>query len=209
MGEAPLRLRLLERAGKHEEPERGATLRLMVREHDVGQPVGKRPISCGGIGAQVALSLGEGGRRPQGDGEGEEHPEHGNLEDTAHGETRIVVARRARTRAKKRPPETCCGIGGPFRCVYRGSPHRRPTMIWIYRLLFPFVLLATAPYYLWRMRRRGGYGAGFRQRFGLLAPLAARRPGARGLGGRGWGGGGGPGGRRSGGPPAPEASRSC
>jgi 3-deoxy-D-manno-octulosonic-acid transferase len=50
-------------------------------------------------------------------------------------------------------------------------------MIWIYRLLFPFVLLATAPYYLWRMRRRGGYGAGFRQRFGLLAPLGARRPG--------------------------------
>jgi len=29
-------------------------------------------------------------------------------------------------------------------------------MIWIYRLLFPFALLATSPYYLLRMRKRGG-----------------------------------------------------
>jgi 3-deoxy-D-manno-octulosonic-acid transferase len=52
-------------------------------------------------------------------------------------------------------------------------------MIWIYRLLFPFVLLATAPYYLWRMRRRGGYVAGFWHRFGLPPRLPARRPGVR------------------------------
>ena len=51
-------------------------------------------------------------------------------------------------------------------------------MIWIYRLLFPFVLLASSPYYLLRMRRRGGYGAGFRHRFGSL-PVPARRPGVR------------------------------
>jgi len=51
-------------------------------------------------------------------------------------------------------------------------------MIWIYRLLFPFVLVATAPYYLWRMRRRGGYGGGFWHRFGRPPPLPARAPGA-------------------------------
>lgn len=40
-------------------------------------------------------------------------------------------------------------------------------MIWIYRLLFPFALLASSPYYLLRMRKRGGYGGGFRHRFGM------------------------------------------
>jgi 3-deoxy-D-manno-octulosonic-acid transferase len=52
-------------------------------------------------------------------------------------------------------------------------------MIWLYRLLFPFVLLATAPYYMWRMRRRGGYGDGFWHRFGLPPRLPARAAGAR------------------------------
>ena len=52
-------------------------------------------------------------------------------------------------------------------------------MIWIYRLLFPFVLLAAAPYYLWRMRRRGGYGDGFWHRFGVPPRLPARRAGTR------------------------------
>jgi 3-deoxy-D-manno-octulosonic-acid transferase len=52
-------------------------------------------------------------------------------------------------------------------------------MIWIYRLLFPFALLAASPHYLWRMRRRGGYGAGFRNRFGLIGGVPARRPGVR------------------------------
>ena len=52
-------------------------------------------------------------------------------------------------------------------------------MIWFYRLLFPLGLLATAPYYLLRMRRRGGYGAGFRQRFGLAPTPPPRRPGVR------------------------------
>jgi len=52
-------------------------------------------------------------------------------------------------------------------------------MIWIYRLLFPFVMLALAPYYLLRMRRRGGYGSGFAQRFGASPGLAPRRPGVR------------------------------
>ncbi len=52
-------------------------------------------------------------------------------------------------------------------------------MIWIYRLLFPFALLASSPYYLMRMRKRGGYGGGFRHRFGMPPALPARRPGVR------------------------------
>jgi 3-deoxy-D-manno-octulosonic-acid transferase len=51
-------------------------------------------------------------------------------------------------------------------------------MIWIYRLLFPFALLAMSPYYLMRMRRRGGYGRGFGQRFGRIHGLTPRMPGA-------------------------------
>jgi 3-deoxy-D-manno-octulosonic-acid transferase len=52
-------------------------------------------------------------------------------------------------------------------------------MIWIYRLLFPFFLVVMAPRYLLRMRRRGGYAAGFRNRFGLMPPIAPRRAGVR------------------------------
>jgi 3-deoxy-D-manno-octulosonic-acid transferase len=52
-------------------------------------------------------------------------------------------------------------------------------MIWIYRLLFPVVLLVASPYYLLRMRRRGGYGAGFAHRFGLAPALPPRRAGVR------------------------------
>lgn len=51
-------------------------------------------------------------------------------------------------------------------------------MIWLYRLLFVPVLLVLAPGYLLRMRKRGGYGRDFAQRFGAhpnLAPSAARR----------------------------------
>ncbi len=52
-------------------------------------------------------------------------------------------------------------------------------MLWLYRLLFlPLVLLA-APYYGWRMRRRGGYGAHFGQRFGAVPVLPAKRSGVR------------------------------
>jgi 3-deoxy-D-manno-octulosonic-acid transferase len=52
-------------------------------------------------------------------------------------------------------------------------------MIWIYRLLFPFALLAASPYYLLRMRRRGGYGDGFWHRFGMPPRIPPRRPGVR------------------------------
>jgi 3-deoxy-D-manno-octulosonic-acid transferase len=50
-------------------------------------------------------------------------------------------------------------------------------VIWIYRILFLPLLLLAAPYYLWRMRRRGGYAENFGQRFGGTDPLPPRRAG--------------------------------
>jgi 3-deoxy-D-manno-octulosonic-acid transferase len=51
-------------------------------------------------------------------------------------------------------------------------------MLWLYRLLFLPVFLLVAPVYLRRMRRRGGYGEKFSDRFGgHLVP--ARRPGVK------------------------------
>lgn len=44
-------------------------------------------------------------------------------------------------------------------------------MIWIYRLLFLPALLLASPYYLWRMRKRGGYAEGFTHRFGEVPDL--------------------------------------
>jgi 3-deoxy-D-manno-octulosonic-acid transferase len=49
-------------------------------------------------------------------------------------------------------------------------------MIWLYRLLFVPALLVLLPYYLWRMRRRGGYGENFSQRFGGTDALPAKSP---------------------------------
>ena len=50
-------------------------------------------------------------------------------------------------------------------------------MLWLYRLLFVPAMLLAAPFYLRRMWKRGGYSAGFGQRFGAVAPLPAKRPG--------------------------------
>lgn len=52
-------------------------------------------------------------------------------------------------------------------------------MIWIYRLLFLPLLLVATPYYLWRMRRRGGYAENFGHRFGGTDPLPGKKPGGR------------------------------
>lgn len=52
-------------------------------------------------------------------------------------------------------------------------------MIWFYRLFFPVAMLLASPYYLLRMKRRGGYKADFGQRFGATPALPAKRPGVR------------------------------
>ena len=52
-------------------------------------------------------------------------------------------------------------------------------MIWLYRFLFFPALILAAPYYLRRMRKRGGYGPNFSHRFGRTPPLPPKRPGVR------------------------------
>jgi 3-deoxy-D-manno-octulosonic-acid transferase len=52
-------------------------------------------------------------------------------------------------------------------------------VIWLYRILFVPALLVLLPYYLWRMRRRGGYGENFSQRFGGTEALPAKTAGRK------------------------------
>jgi 3-deoxy-D-manno-octulosonic-acid transferase len=44
-------------------------------------------------------------------------------------------------------------------------------MLWLYRTLFLPLLIAASPYYLLRMKRRGGYRRHFSQRLGAVPPL--------------------------------------
>lgn len=53
-------------------------------------------------------------------------------------------------------------------------------MLWLYRLLILPALALASPFYLRRMWRRGGYRAGFSQRFGAVPPgLPAKRAGVK------------------------------
>ena len=52
-------------------------------------------------------------------------------------------------------------------------------MLWLYRLVFLPALVLSAPAYLRRMQRRGGYGGNFTQRFGAHRGLPAKRPGVK------------------------------
>jgi len=49
-------------------------------------------------------------------------------------------------------------------------------VLWLYRFLFVPALIALAPGYLLRMRKRGGYGENFGQRFGAVPLLPERSP---------------------------------
>jgi 3-deoxy-D-manno-octulosonic-acid transferase len=52
-------------------------------------------------------------------------------------------------------------------------------MLWLYRLLFLPVLVFASPYYLLRMKRRGGYRRHFKQRFGAVPSLPEKQRGVR------------------------------
>jgi 3-deoxy-D-manno-octulosonic-acid transferase len=49
----------------------------------------------------------------------------------------------------------------------------------LYRVLYLPGLLLLLPWYLWRMWRRGGYGQGLSNRFGLLGGVPPKAPGCR------------------------------
>ena len=59
------------------------------------------------------------------------------------------------------------------------AANREVSMIWLYRVLFIPALLLASPYYLLRMKRRGGYRQHFTQRLGATARLRAKTPGVR------------------------------
>lgn len=52
-------------------------------------------------------------------------------------------------------------------------------MLWLYRILYLPALLLGAPFYLWRMRKRGGYRENFDQRFGRVSALPPKPPGVK------------------------------
>jgi 3-deoxy-D-manno-octulosonic-acid transferase len=52
-------------------------------------------------------------------------------------------------------------------------------MILLYRLIFLPILLLAAPWYLYRMWRRGGYSQGFMNRFGICRKVPPKRVGVK------------------------------
>jgi len=68
------------------------------------------------------------------------------------------------------------GVAFPLSFCRRMS-ESSPFMIWLYRILYLPALLVMGPYYLVRMRKRGGYRTGFKNRFGLLDRLPPKQDG--------------------------------
>jgi 3-deoxy-D-manno-octulosonic-acid transferase len=52
-------------------------------------------------------------------------------------------------------------------------------VIWLYRIFFPLAALISAPHYLRRMLKRGGYGKNIGMRLGLWPNLPPKKPGTR------------------------------
>ena len=52
-------------------------------------------------------------------------------------------------------------------------------MIFLYRVLFPFLALLCSPYFIYRMTKRGGYGFKLYYRLGLLPILPAKKKNRR------------------------------
>ena len=52
-------------------------------------------------------------------------------------------------------------------------------MIWIYRVLFLPIFIFAAPYYAYRMFKRGGYGKDFMHRLGWMGKIPKKKPGSK------------------------------
>ncbi|MCC5833765.1 MAG: 3-deoxy-D-manno-octulosonic acid transferase [Opitutales bacterium] len=52
-------------------------------------------------------------------------------------------------------------------------------MIWLYRILFPPLMLLALPRYFYRMWKRGGYRNGFSNRFGRMQNIPPKPPGVK------------------------------
>ncbi len=52
-------------------------------------------------------------------------------------------------------------------------------MIWLYRILFPPLMLLALPRYFYRMWKRGGYRNGFSNRFGRMQNIPSKPPGVK------------------------------
>jgi len=61
---------------------------------------------------------------------------------------------------------------------FPGDEGQEYFMIWLYRILFPFIFLLGLPFYLLRMFRRGGYGPMMKGRFGFVGWME-RKPGVK------------------------------